>query len=581
MNSVFQAFVEAADRYPDNDFLHIPASASATYAPNALTYSYVQFKALVSNTIKKYAQAGLQIEGPSFDTAGDKTAFRVALLLENRAEFFQHFFALNALGISVVPVNAEMQPKEQAYVLDHSEAKLLICLPEWLENIQAALKLCAHPPLLVASNDLDSLKLSAAAGAEKLIQGVSEAQTVRSDAECALLYTSGSTGLPKGCLLSNDYFLGFGRWYRDIGGYCKLEPGKERLLTPLPLVHMNAMAVSTMGMLMTGGCIIQLDRFHPRTWWQDVADSGATLVHYLGVLPAILLALPESGEENRHCVKFGFGAGVNPRHHQAFEDRFGFPLIESWAMSESGSGGCVTANVEPRHVGMCCFGKPASSVEIRLIDEAGVDVSAGQAGELLVRAAGGTPEKGFFSGYLKNPEATAQDWMGGWWHTGDVVREGEDGCLFFVDRRKNVIRRSGENIAALEVEAALSGDPSIDMSVVCAVPDEIRGDEVMALIVAPRGVLFSEEHAKAIIDRARSRLSYYKLPGYVAVVSALPLTASQKPRRADIKILGKQLLEQGACFDLRHLKKRHPDASHPHLSPSQSSGATSSRGGAG
>lgn len=548
MNSVFQAFAEAADSYPDNDFLHIPASASAAYASGALTYSYAEFRELVSDTIEMYMRSGLTVRG----SGSDETVFRVALLLENRPGFFQHFFALNALGVSVVPVNAEMQPGEQAYVLDHSEAKLLVCLPEWLEKMETALQLCEYPPLLVASNDLDSLKLSDAARAEQ--------QILKADAECALLYTSGSTGLPKGCMLSNDYFLGFGRWYRDIGGYCTLERGMERLLTPLPLVHMNAMAVSTMGMLMTGGCIIQLDRFHPRTWWRNVVDTGATLVHYLGVLPAILLALPESRFDTGHCVKFGFGAGVNPRHHQAFEERFGFPLIESWAMSESGSGGCVTANVEPRHVGMCCFGKPDSSVEVRLVDEAGVDVSHGQAGELLVRAAGENPQKGFFSGYLKNPEAAAQDWMGGWWHTGDVVRAGEDGTLFFVDRRKNVIRRSGENIAALEVEAALLGDPLIEMCVVCAVPDEMRGDEVMVLIVAAANTRLTERHAQEIVSRARSRLSYYKLPGYVAFVDELPLTASQKPRRGDIKILGKQLLEQDACFDLRHLKKRQTDS---------------------
>lgn len=558
MNSVYQAFEEAAESYPNNDFLHIPASASAVYASGALTFSYSEFRALVSKTIKMYTRSAVSFglgEGRG-ESGNDVRVLRVALLLENRPEFFQHFFALNALGVSVVPVNAEMQPREQAYVLEHSEAKLLVCLPERIEGVKAALNLCEFPPVLVASNDLDSLSPSVTFDAKKQIPGKGTNNIIGSETECALLYTSGSTGLPKGCMLSNEYFLGFGRWYRDIGGYCKLEPGKERLLTPLPLVHMNAMAVSTMGMVMTGGCIVQLDRFHPRTWWQSVVDTGATAVHYLGVLPAILLALPQVPNETAHCVKFGFGAGVNPRHHQAFEERFGFPLIESWAMSESGSGGCVTANVEPRHIGKCCFGKPASAVEIRLVDEAGVEVAKGQAGELLVRAAGEMPERGFFSGYLKNPEATAQDWKGGWWHTGDVVKEDDDGSLFFIDRRKNVIRRSGENIAALEVEAALSGDPSIDTCVVCAVPDEMRGDEVMALIITPADVLLSQLQAEAIVNRARSRLSYFKLPGYVAVVEELPLTASQKPRRADIKILGKQLLEQGACFDLRHLKKR-------------------------
>ena len=236
-------------------------------------------------------------------------------------------------------------------------------------------------------------------------------------------------------------------------------------------------------------------------------------------------------------------------------------------MSESGSGGCVTANVEPRHVGECCFGKPASTVEVRLVDGSGNNVSKGEPGELLVRAAGENPRKGFFSGYLKDEKTTEKDWAGGWWHTGDLVREGEDGSLYFVDRQKNVIRRSGENIAALEVEAVLSEDPDIGQCFVCAVPDEMRGDEVMALVIAQSDGAIQQNQAQAIVDRARERLSYYKLPGYIAVVQELPLTASQKPRRADIKLLGKQLLEEGACFDLRHLKKRQPGSTPSNVRP--------------
>ena len=105
------------------------------------------------------------------------------------------------------------------------------------------------------------------------------------DSECALLYTSGTTGRPKGCVLSNDYFLRCGRWYTEIGGLCTLRPGEDRLITPLPMTHVNAMAYSTLAMVLTGGCIIPLDRFHPRSWWQTVRDSKATILHSLGVMP--------------------------------------------------------------------------------------------------------------------------------------------------------------------------------------------------------------------------------------------------------------------------------------------------------
>jgi len=335
------------------------------------------------------------------------------------------------------------------------------------------------------------------------------------------------------------------------------------LLTPLPVVHMNAMACSTMVMILTGGCIVQLDRFHPKTWWQTVAESRASVIHYLGVMPAILLNLPETEQEARHRIKFGFGAGVNPSHHQPFESRFGFPLIEAWAMTESGCAGAIIANREPRHVGTSCFGKPSDAIEVKLVDEDGVEVAFGEPGELLVRAAGENPRKGFFTQYLKNPEATAETWADDWLHTGDVVRFGEDGQLHFVDRRKNVIRRSGENISSLEVEAALSTHPAIDQVAVAPVPDEFRGDEVMACVILAPGNDGNLHTAQQIFDHCYEALVYYKAPGYIAFVKQLPLTASQKPQRGELKILCRELVEKGQCLDLRELKKRNRTPAAP------------------
>jgi hypothetical protein len=134
---------------------------------------------------------------------------------------------------------------------------------------------------------------------------------------------------------------------------------------------MNAMAFSTMVVLMTGGCLVQLDRFHPQTWWQSVAQSRATVVHYLGVMPAMLLSAPPQSSDPAHAVRFGFGAGVDQRNHAPFEARFGFPLVEAWAMTETGAAACIMANHEPRQVGTHCFGKPASFVQVRLVDDAG------------------------------------------------------------------------------------------------------------------------------------------------------------------------------------------------------------------
>ena len=208
--------------------------------------------------------------------------------------------------------------------------------------------------------------------------------TPEANSECALLYTSGTTGRPKGCVLSNDYFLRCGRWYSEIGGLCTLRPGEDRLITPLPMTHVNAMAYSTLAMVLTGSCIIPLDRFHPRSWWQTMRDSKATILHSLGVMPTMLLGFDPSSHDREHDVRFGFAPGVDPRYHAAFEDRFGIPMIDAWAMTETGAAAAVIASHEPRHIGQSCFGRAPRSMHYRLVDPSGVDVADGTPGEFLL-----------------------------------------------------------------------------------------------------------------------------------------------------------------------------------------------------
>lgn len=225
-------------------------------------------------------------------------------------------------------------------------------------------------------------------------------------------------------------------------------------------------------------------------------------------------------------------------------------------MTETGAGGIIMAHEEPRKVGTSCIGTPKPGMEIQLVDEEGNEVPAGEQGELLVRASGDNPRRGYFSGYYRNEEETSKAWEGGWLHTGDVVRQDEDGLYHFVDRRKNVIRRSGENISALEVEAALALDERIAAAAVTAVPDEMRGDEVMACVILEEGVDADAGTAEKIFERCGESLVYYKVPGYIAFLDQLPLTASQKPQRGEIKVLARSLVEAGDCHDLRASKRR-------------------------
>jgi acyl-CoA synthetase (AMP-forming)/AMP-acid ligase II len=216
----------------------------------------------------------------------------------------------------------------------------------------------------------------------------------------------------------------------------------------------------------------------------------------------------------------------------------------------------VIASHEPRHIGQSCFGRAQSFMQYRIVDESGADIAEGTAGEFLVRSADSDPRAGFFTGYLGDPETTEAAWKDGWFHTGDVVRRDTAGNLFFVDRWKNVIRRSGENIAAAEVESVLR-QHGLVRDVACAsVPDDLRGEEVLACIV-PRAPVDDMAGAAAdIVAYTLGQLAYFKAPGYVAFVDALPLTATNKIQRGELKTWARQLPGTSGCIDTRHLKQR-------------------------
>ncbi len=537
--TVFDAFARTAAHYPQRPFLATTAETAAAYglAPAEITY------AAAMQEVGRLRQA--------YRAKGYGHAHRVGLLLESRPDFFCHWLALNALGVSVMPISRDLRATELEYLVAHSELVAMVAI----ETMH---------PVLVAAADANGVSLPVVAPAAEpagLATPTPGGGAPGRGSECALLYTSGTTGKPKGCVLPNEYFLYAGHWYAGAGGLIGLNEGSERMLTPLPFFHMNALAFSAMAMIVTGGCLIPLDRFHPRSWWAAVKDSRATIVHYLGVMPSMLMRAAENADDKAHNVRFGFGAGVDRGLHQPFEKRFGFPLIEAWAMTETGAGAVIVANREPRHVGTSCFGRPGRELEVKVIAGDGSEAASDQPGELLVRHAGADPRYGFFREYLKQPDATAAAWNGGWFHTGDVVRRGADGTLHFIDRRKNVIRRSGENISAVEVESVLLQHSAVRYAAVAATPDAVRGDEVFACVVTHepvRGDAAAKKLAAELVSWCLARMAYYKAPGYVAFVAAVPLTSTQKIQRGNLADLVAATCGTGACIDTRAMKKRAP-----------------------
>ncbi|MFV0281924.1 MAG: AMP-binding protein [Rhodoblastus sp.] len=534
-SSVYDLFAAAAARNPGGPFLCVLEETAAVYAIAPGEISYAQALERTNRLARAYADAGFG--------AGQ----RVGVLVENRPAFFYHWFALNKLGASIVPINPDLRAAEIEYMIGHSEMCAAVVIPARRRDLEDAAKAVGRAlPLIDADGAPAALDFPARPGRPDI------------NTECALLYTSGTTGKPKGCVLANEYFQVCGDWYAQTGGLIALRQNCERMITPLPLFHMNAMACSTAGMLKVAGCLTFVDRFHPKSWWASVRESRATILHYLGVMPAMLMSAPPATSDMMKNVRFGFGAGVDRTLHEPFEQRFGFPLIEAWAMTETGSGAVISAHEEPRHIGTNCFGRATPAVEARVTLEDGSEAPDDTPGELLVRRAGADPRYGFFREYLKDPAATAQAWADGWFHTGDVVRRAADGSFHFVDRRKNVIRRSGENISAVEVESVLQRHPAINQVACLATPDAVRGDEVLALVILNDPDAPAQDRlAQDITEYCLTRLAYYKAPGWIAFVPSIPLTGTQKIQRGALKQLAQDRMAANACHDTRSLKRRN------------------------
>jgi crotonobetaine/carnitine-CoA ligase len=265
---------------------------------------------------------------------------------------------------------------------------------------------------------------------------------------------------------------------------------------------------------------------------------------------------PPTSDERSHCVRFGLGAGIEPQLHRAVEQRFGFPFVEIWGMTEMVR--ILADSAEPRQVGTRAFGRAIACVEVRVVDDQDNDVADNEPGEMLFRHSEETPRRHCFSGYLKDEAATEAAWRGGWFHTGDVVWRGPDGMLHFVDRKKNIIRRSGENIAAAEVEAVLLTHPDVGQAAVMAVKDEVREEEVLACIVL--------KHEKPARDAAQSifrfcldNLAYYKAPGWIHIVESLPTTGTQKIQKHNVYPQGADPRAAAGVMDFRLLKRRRRD----------------------
>ncbi|CAG2160738.1 AMP-binding protein [Cupriavidus numazuensis] len=534
MSTLWDALHAVACSEPDLPCIIVPAQVSRHYHPDGLEWTYGQVAAMTQQLVDQYAARGWG------------RGHRVALLLENRPELMLHFLALNALGAWLIPINPDYRQDDLLNLFCHAEPDLVVSIQDrcsLLEQVGRAMGKTAPAvvPQQEFSKTLPAPRRAAMTGTPTLESGA------------VLLYTSGTTGMPKGCLIGNDYLYFAGKRYTQAGGTMTLRPGAERLYNPLPLFYANSLTIANPAMILSRNAMIFPDRFHPELWWKELVQTKATIMHYLGIIPPLLLAKPVCPEERMHNVRFGVGAGIEPERKGEFETRFGIPLVEVWGMTEVG-----IAIATQHQVPICAprsIGRPLAGVEAKVIGDDGRNVAIGETGELVLRREGPNPRSGFFAEYVKDADATEAAWLNGWFHTGDIVRSEADGSLSFVDRKKNMIRRSGQNIAAAEIEACLAAHPAIQQVVVLPVPDEMRQEEVLACIIAREKPSNPEELARQIVTFALQRLAYFKVPGWVTFVDSLPTTSTHKLQKAKIFQSSEDPRSRPDMIDLREVKR--------------------------
>ena len=529
--TLWQAVAHTAERKPALPCFGVPPRAARPYDPEGLLWSYGEMAERVTRLIETYAAAGYG------------HGHRVAIMLENRPAFMLHFLALNALGCWAVPLNPEFRIDDLAYILGHSEVDLIVGLAPHVANLNAAVVAVGRAIPIVDEARFAETVPRATRAARSTPPG--------QESESVLMYTSGTTGMPKGCIISNEYFFFAAKRYLGAGGTMTIVPEQERLFNPLPLFYANGLAISNPAMILSSNCMIFSDRFHAGSWWQDLIATEATMIHYLGIIPPVLLARPSELIERQHRVRFGVGAGVDPIQRIAFEKRFGVTLVEIYGMSEIG---VCSFDVETERDGKTrSVGRSMPGMEYRLVDDDDRPVAAGIPGEVQVRREGADPRRGLLQEYFRDPATTEECWKGGWFRTGDLLMETPAG-LVFVDRKKHMIRRSGQNISAAEVEATLRGDAAVQEVAVIPIPDELRDEEVCACVVLKGDAPADAATADRLVRLGLERLAYFKVPGWVIFLPDLPTTYSQKLRKS--AIFGEaDPRRHPSAFDLRAVKQ--------------------------
>ena len=455
-------------------------------------FTYKEFEAAVTRTANMLAANGVQ--------KGDV----VSLLLPNSVEYVIAYFACWQRGALAGPINSLLKSQEIAYVIANSEAKALLVNSEFVPVVESVQK---DLPTLQAIIRFDD-ESEATRGYSSDTEAATE---VDLDHEAIIIYTSGTTGKPKGCLLTHGNVIANARQITSWLGFTE----KDRLLTIMPLFHMNAVSVTTMSALYAGGSTVVSPKFSASRFWQIISDYEITSFGSVATMLSMLLStypdgIPAGLKTDQLRFAMCGSAPVPAEVMRRFEDTFNCLVIEGYGLSESTCRSTFNPPDQRRRPGSC--GLPIGN-EMRVVDDEDREVPEGELGEIVLRG------ENILKGYYKNNAANDTAFRNGWFHTGDIGYRDKDGFFYIVDRKSDMIIRGGENIYPREIDEVLYQHPDVAAAAVVGVPDTLYGEEVAAVIVLKPGAKTSEQQ---VIDYCKGRLADFKCPKTVHFMEDIP-----------------------------------------------------------
>ena len=501
--SLFQVLDAQADALGDRTFL--------TVDQDAISYAGLRERS------ERFA-GGLQQLGL---VRGD----RVAVLTENSIELVVTLFACARLGLVLVPLNMYLRGEFLRFQLAKSGAAAAVVDAPGLEAVRAIERPSSLRHLIVTN--------AAAADGELVFDALAQTPPVTdrlvlsSSDPAAIMFTSGTTGMPKGCVLPHGVFT---RWHpvHQEAGY--ILPG-DVMITPSPMFHQGFLGAMLTPALWSGASVYAMRQFRAATFMATAREVGATVIYAVGTIGMLLLAQPPGpGDADPGKLRVALLPPMPPASQRAFEERFNVPVVaDSYGQTEVLVIGMSSVD-GPRKPGSA--GRPAPHVEVAVVDDDDDILPTGQVGEIVVRPRVGDT---FFSGYWDEPAATLAAWRNLWHHTGDLGRQDQDGTLWILDRKKDAVRRRGENVSSVELENAIRMHPLVKEVAVHAVPSDIGDDDIKACIVLqPESTLEPEE----LFAYFKRTLPYFAVPRYVEFLPALPVNAVGRVTKVTLRERG-------------------------------------------